>query len=66
MSNALTDKILQAAAAVAGGDMVKARSWFEHEHLPEFDGRTAAQVVDEGRGDDVLRLIESYGQGFLG
>lgn len=66
MSDAVADKILAAAAVAAGGDMAKARRWFDHEPLREFDGRTAAQVVADGRGDDVLRLIEFYEQGFLG
>lgn len=66
MSDAVTDKVLEAATVAAGGDMAKARRWFEREPLREFDGRTAAEVVADGRGDDVLRLIEFYEQGFLG
>lgn len=66
MADALTDKILEAAALVAGGDVSKARRWYELEPLREFDGRTASQLVADGRGADVLRLVQSYEDGFLG
>lgn len=59
------DQILQAAVDLSGGDLDKARRWFEQEPLREFDGRPAAPAVADGRGGDVLRLIDISGQGFL-
>jgi uncharacterized protein (DUF2384 family) len=49
--------VMHAARAVAGGDDA-ASAWMEAP-LPAFGGRTPAQLVDEGRADEVLAHVRS-------
>lgn len=57
--------ILVAAAVLFGGDVRRARAWFELAKLPSFDGATAAQMVELGRGAAVLKYLESLEGGAL-
>ena len=40
-----------------------ALAWFENEPLPGFSSSTAAQLVDAGRGADVLDYIAAVDAG---
>jgi hypothetical protein len=59
-------QVLQAAVFAAGGDRGRAEHWFKNQPLAEFDGKTAAELVADGRGADVLRLISTIEAGCLG
>ncbi len=59
-------RVLAACCTAAGGDLERVRRWYQEEHLREFDGKTAEELVAGGRVDDVLRLIESYEAGPAG
>lgn len=62
----VTQQVLAAAAAVAGGDLEAAILWYRNEPLAPFDFRTAESLVAEGRAADVLKLLESFQGGFVG
>jgi uncharacterized protein (DUF2384 family) len=47
-----------AAAADLLGDTGRAVVWFRHQPLAGFDGRTAAELVADGRADAVLAHLE--------
>ena len=49
--------VMHAVRAVAGDDDA-ASAWMEAP-LPAFDGRTPAQLVNEGRADEVLAHVRS-------
>ena len=49
--------VMHAVRAVAGNDDA-ASAWMETP-LPAFDGRTPAQLVNEGRADEVLAHVRS-------
>jgi uncharacterized protein (DUF2384 family) len=49
--------VMHAVRAVAGNDDA-ASAWMEAP-LPAFDGRTPAQLVNEGRADEVLAHVRS-------
>jgi uncharacterized protein (DUF2384 family) len=49
--------VMHAMRAVAGNDDA-ASAWMEAP-LPAFDGRTPAQLVNEGRADEVLAHVRS-------
>ncbi len=59
-------EVIAAAVRLAKGERAKAEQWFHTLALPEFAGQTAAQAVNNGRGADVLRLLELYDLGSLG
>lgn len=54
------------AAVVLTESVHAAGSWMRYAQLPEFDGRTAMDVIAEGRAADVCRLIEMYDAGPVG
>ncbi|WP_414695087.1 antitoxin Xre/MbcA/ParS toxin-binding domain-containing protein [Paraburkholderia sp.] len=58
-------RVIRAALEVSG-DADKAQDWFRHTPLPCFSGRTAWQLVREGRAGDVLRYIASFDAGCVG
>jgi hypothetical protein len=63
----LTDReIVFRAAEELGADPAVAAAWYSSDSLPVFDGKTAEQLVAEGRASDVLRYIEVLGAGFAG
>ena len=49
--------VMHAVRAVAGNDDA-ASAWMEAP-LPAFDGRTPAQLVNEGRADEVLAHVRT-------
>jgi uncharacterized protein (DUF2384 family) len=49
--------IMHSVRKIAGND--DAASAWMNEPLPKFDGKTPAQLVSEGRADDVLGYIKS-------
>lgn len=55
-----------AAAIVVTRDPGKAWAWFHEQRLSPFGGKTAAQLVEEGRAQDVIDYIESMSAGFSG
>ena len=59
-------RVLRAAFDLADGDLDKAIVWFKNEPLPDFGYKTPETLVAEGRGDDLIALIESYSAGALG
>lgn len=65
--NAMTDReaVLRAATEL-NGDLATASAWYSSAALSTFDGKTPAQLVDEGRVADVLRYIEVLDAGFCG
>jgi len=49
--------VMHRARQFAGND--DAASAWMNEPLPAFEGRTAAQLVNEGRADDLLLYMDS-------
>lgn len=45
------------------GSALIAYAWYRSEPLPGFSGRTAMQLVREGRADDVLDFIDAVDAG---
>lgn len=58
-------RILSAATAVSG-NMQTTIDWFHNDSLAVFSGKTAQEVMAEGRTTDLLRYIESLQAGFMG
>lgn len=61
-----TQQVLAAATAGSGGDLEAAILWYRNEPLVPFDYKTAEALVAEGRGADVLDLLDSFQAGFVG
>ncbi|WP_137860654.1 DUF2384 domain-containing protein [Variovorax sp. 3P27G3] len=59
-------QVLAAATAVSGGDLEAAIGWYRNEPLAPFNYKTAESLVAEGRAADVLNLLESFREGFVG
>lgn len=59
-------RVLRAAWEVADRDTGKAIFWYRNEPLAPFGYKTAETLVAEGRADDVIGLLESYGAGAAG
>lgn len=55
-----------AAAVAFMGDRDRATAWYRAQGIAEFDGKTAENLVREGREDDVLRYIQMLDAGPLG
>jgi hypothetical protein len=66
MTDVDVDRVMKAAIAAANGDMAKAEHWYSTERISEFGGKTAEQLVAQGRATDVIRLIHMLESGFLG
>jgi hypothetical protein len=47
------------------GSAAAAQRWFESELLPGFSGATAKQLVDQGRGDELLNFVEAVNAGLF-
>ncbi|HLW28325.1 MAG TPA: MbcA/ParS/Xre antitoxin family protein [Kiloniellales bacterium] len=45
------------------GSALIAYAWYRSEPLPGFSGRTAMQLVKEGRADEVLEYIDAVDAG---
>jgi hypothetical protein len=59
------ESILRAATDLSN-DPVVAMDWHLCERIAIFDGMTPEQLVNEGRGDDLLRYLSSHEAGFAG
>lgn len=57
-------RVLQAAEAISG-DRDKAVAWLQ-EPIAAFGGKTALELVAEGRTDDLLGYIQSFESGYVG
>ncbi len=55
-------RILALAAEMAG-DEGRAAIWFKHQPIPGWAGRTAADLVREGKADKVLAYLEAVRAG---
>lgn len=58
------ERALQAIEAISG-DHDKAVAWLQ-EPLTTFGGKTALELVAEGRTDDLLAYLASIESGFVG
>ncbi|CCF22226.1 conserved protein of unknown function (plasmid) [Pseudorhizobium banfieldiae] len=47
------------------GSELMAYAWFRSEPLPGFDGRTAMQLVQEGKAQQVLEYIDAVDAGIF-
>jgi hypothetical protein len=52
-----------AMAAEMAGDEGRAAIWFKHQPLPGWGGKTALDLVRDGKGDKVLEYLESVRAG---
>lgn len=57
--------VMDAATALAG-DPLRADRWFRTQPIPELSGKTAEQLVLEGRAADVLKYIAMLETGSTG
>ena len=55
-------RILAMAAEMTGSD-ARAAIWFKHQPIPGWAGKTAYDLVGEGKGDKVLAYLESVRAG---
>jgi hypothetical protein len=55
-------RILAMAAEMAGGED-RAAIWFKHQPLPGWAGKTAYDLVREGKADKVLAYLEAVRSG---
>lgn len=55
-------RILAMAAEMAGGEQ-RAAIWFKHQPLPGWAGKTAYDLVREGKTDKVLAYLEAVRSG---
>lgn len=53
-------------AALLGGDLKAATSWYLNDRISIFDGLTAEALVQQGRTLAVLRYIQTPEAGFAG
>ena len=62
------ERVMKAAMEILMGispnDM--ATFWYSHIPLEMFHGKTAAQLVEEGRANDVIDFLDSIEAGFTG
>lgn len=59
------DSILVAATFLLQGKAPQAIAWFRSERLSPFDGATAMQLVECGRGKAALQYLQSLQVGDL-
>jgi hypothetical protein len=55
-------RILAMAGEMAGGDD-RAAIWFKHQPIPGWAGKTAYDLVGEGKADKVLAYLEAVRSG---
>lgn len=55
-------RILAMAGEMAGGDE-RAAIWFKHQPIPGWAGKTAYDLVGEGKADKVLAYLEAIRSG---
>ena len=61
----LRDRIME-VATVLSRDAAKAAVWYSGEPIACFGGKTANQLIDEKRGEDLLLYLASLEAGFAG
>lgn len=66
MKSSDQERVMDAAANVAGCDFARAQAWYFNEKLTAFGGKTPQQLVADGRAADVLRYLESIVEGPAG
>lgn len=66
LANENVDRVIILATALVGGNRLKAWTWFRSTPLPEFGGKTAETLVQEGRVQEVISLLEMYEAGPAG
>lgn len=59
-------RVLAAVAAVSGAGLQDAIFWYRNEPLARLNYKTAEMLVAEGRAANVLNLLESFRDGFVG
>jgi uncharacterized protein (DUF2384 family) len=64
MDNA-TLRILELAKQMAG-DEQRASTWSKHQPIPGWAGKTAYDLVQEGKADQVLTYLEAVKSGVYG
>jgi len=57
-------RVLQAVEAISG-DHERAVAWLQ-EPIATFGGKTALELVAEGRAGDLLGYIQSFESGYVG
>jgi uncharacterized protein (DUF2384 family) len=57
-----TLRILTMAEEMAGSEQ-RAAIWFKHQPIPGWDGKTASDLVREGKADQVLAYLEALRSG---
>ena len=62
MGNDQTDRILEMAAEMTG-DCDQAAIWFYHKPIPGWAGKTACELVGDGKADKVLAYLEATRSG---
>jgi hypothetical protein len=55
-------RILAMAGEMAGGDE-RAAIWFKHQPIPGWSGKTAFDLVSEGKAEKVLAYLEAVRSG---
>lgn len=58
------DRIVALAESISG-DRVKAIEWLS-QPLATFGGKTALELIAEGRTNDVIGYLESFESGYVG
>lgn len=58
----LVARILATATEMAG-DESRAAIWFKHQPIAGWAGKTAYDLVGEGKGDDILAYLEAVRAG---
>lgn len=66
LSDVVSETVLAEATRLASGDASKATHWYFNAPLREFGGQTAAALVKQGRGPELLKVLDSYQQGPVG
>ena len=57
-----TLRILTMAQEMAGSEQ-RAAIWFKHQPIPDWAGKTASDLVLEGKADKVLAYLEAVRSG---
>jgi uncharacterized protein (DUF2384 family) len=57
-----TLRILTMAEEMAGSEQ-QAANWFTHQPIPGWAGKTACDLVQEGKADKVLAYLEAVRSG---
>jgi uncharacterized protein (DUF2384 family) len=58
----VTLRILTMAQEMAGSEQ-RAAIWFKHQPIPGWDGKTASDLVHEGKADQVLAYLDALRSG---